>query len=330
MKFFTLFFLVFTTSANIAFGQADYHRRQLLDDTFKQLEQNVPNPAWLEDSTYTLFKTSVYSDKVMDMTDEEFVAFFNTEVEMLPFTHFYLRKIYPQKVISSTEHSKPNLSWKELNPETAYLKISSFGGEAPEMARVLLEIGTDKYPYLIIDLTDNQGGSLDAPVVLGQFLTNKPIDIGIFILRGWFDSHHRNPTAKDTIGMPLLRDLTYAGIGKMFQEEDAFRLVIPGHSRPVYNGKVFILMNDQTASANEPLLEAFKNEKLGTLIGVKSSGAMLSAYFFPVGERFKVFIPTADFQTAEGKRLDKKGVEPDIKIDPSRALQYVLEELIPE
>jgi carboxyl-terminal processing protease len=329
MKHIPLVFLAFILSAHTLYGQAEYNRRQLLDAALRQLEHNVANPAWLVDSAYTSFKNAVYSDKAIGMTDEEFVDFFNSGAEKLPFTHFYLRKINHKVVISSSDDPEPDLSWKELNPETAYLKINSFGGEASEMEHILSEIGIDTYPYLIIDLIDNQGGSLDAPVVLGQFLSNKPVDVGIFIMRKWFDRYEENPSAEDTVGMPILRDLTYEGISKMFEEEEAFRLVIPRHNRPVYSGKVFVLMNEQTASANEPLLEAFKTGETATLVGTKSSGAMLSAYFFPIGEGFKVFIPIADFQTPEGKRLDKVGVEPDIEIEPSEALQYVLEKLIP-
>ena len=52
------------------------------------------------------------------------------------------------------------------------------------------------------------------------------------------------------------------------------------------------------------------------------------------GERFKVdggftqIVPTADYYTADGNRIDQKGVTPDIEVNEHEALEYVLRELI--
>ena len=128
--------------------------------------------------------------------------------------------------------------------------------------------------------------------------------------------------------MPFLQDFTYQGIGKMFAEQEAFRMVLPPHQHPIYKGKVFVLVNENTASACEPLIDLLKKEGIATLVGSSSAGAMLSGKWFQVNENYKVFIPISDYQTADGDRLDKKGVQPDIKVDPNQALDYVLSELI--
>lgn len=331
MKTTLVILLTLFLSATSAQAGGNPERITLLDTIFAQLEQHVANPGWLEDGSYAALKDSVYSHKAMQMPEDSFLRYFNKQVENLPFTHFYLRRNNAEKRDTGTTvtHDKPEpLMWKELNNETAYLNIRTFSSDASAMTRALAEIGTDRYENLIIDLRGNQGGTLDAPVVLGRFLTNDAVDVGVFMTRKWYEEHDHEPTPEEVKSLPYLREFTYAGIGKMFAEEAAFRLVIPGHDGPVFKGKVYVLQDGNTASANEPLLDAFKEQGIATLVGTNSSGAMLSAYFFPVNEDYRVFIPTADYQTAYGRRIDKVGVAPDIETDT--ALEYVLEELIGE
>jgi C-terminal processing protease CtpA/Prc len=39
-------------------------------------------------------------------------------------------------------------------------------------------------------------------------------------------------------------------------------------------------------------------------------------------------IPTADYYTVDGFRIDQNGVKPDIEVNQSEALEYVLNSLI--
>ena len=114
----------------------------------------------------------------------------------------------------------------------------------------------------------------------------------------------------------------------MFQTQEAFRMVIPGHERPIFQGKVYVLVNHNTASACEPLIDLFQKFDIGTLVGERSAGAMLSGQTFPLNDDYDIFIPISDYQTAEGKAIDKVGIEPDVKVDSEDALTHVLEELI--
>jgi carboxyl-terminal processing protease len=56
---------------------------------------------------------------------------------------------------------------------------------------------------------------------------------------------------------------------------------------------------------------------------------MLNGEFFPVGDGFQLIVPTADYYTADGIRLDHRGVEPDIKAKPDKALDAALERAKP-
>ncbi len=306
-------------------------RKKLLDKTFSILEANVANPAWLDTQDYQNFKASLYSDAAMDLSKEDFDALVKKEREKLPFTHFQLNRIPRKKksqAKSTSSASAPIVSWKELQPNTAYLQIRSFSIRAQPVLKAVSEIGSKNYDNLIIDLRNNTGGNLEGPIAVGTFLTNQPIDAGVFLTRKWYEQHHRPATHKEIQSLPFLMDMTYQGISKMFQEEAGFRMVIPARNNPVFTGKVYVLINENTASANEPLIELLQRGKIATLVGTKSAGAMLSAEFFTVNKKYRTFIPIADYITATGHRIDKVGVSPDIEVDPAKALDYVLENVI--
>ncbi|MBL7471434.1 S41 family peptidase [Robertkochia sediminum] len=309
-------------------------RKQLLDQIFEILETNIANPAWLEEDAYVKFKNTLYSEKVLHLSEEKFIALFKQQRHTLPFSHFDLR--FPQGAPggeadsdqTNTAEKQEVLTWKAIDEHTAYLDVNTFVTDAAPMIKAVQEIGIDRYENLIIDLRGNGGGSLDAPVVLGQFLTDKPMDAGVYLTRKWFEREGRQATHEDIAKMPFLQDMTYQGIGKMFAEEAAFRMVLPGHNRPIFKGKVYVLIDGATGSACEPLVDLFKKEKIGTLVGEKTFGGMLSGKTFPLNEKIKVFLPIADFQTATGERIDKVGVSPDIRVLADDALDYVLENLI--
>ena len=301
-------------------------RQQFLDQVFELLETNVANPAWLKDPSYEDFKETMYSEKALSMEEQAFYKFFNKKSNDLPFTHFYLN--YVKTPASKQKEASDVLYWKALNENTAYLGVEAFWSDPTTMIKAIEEIGTDRFENLIIDLRRNGGGTLDGPVILGQFLTSAPIDAGIHLTRKWFEKEARPATMDDIKVMPFLQDFTFKGIRKMFEEHPAFRMVIPGHDRPVFKGKVYVLVSNQTGSACEPLIDLFKKKGIATLVGESSGGAMLSAEYFPVNEQFKVFIPIADYQTAEGNRIDKIGVTPDIEVPAEKALDYTLEKLI--
>ncbi len=302
-------------------------RVKILDKMFETLEQNIANPNWLKTDAYHAFKEKLYSEEALSMSEESFLDLFNRERHSLPFTHFQLLRRKNGNTSSSTTEESP-VTWRAIDNQTAYMQVRTFSSDASTMVSAVQEIGVDTYDNLIIDLRSNTGGTLDAPVVLGRFLTDKPIDAGIYLTRRWYLEQDHSATPQDIAGFPYLKDFTYAGITKMFNEEAGFRMVIPGHDQPVFTGNVYVLVSNMTASACEPLIDLFKKEDIGTLVGSKSAGAMLSSHKFPLNESFVLTLPVADYLTASGERIDKVGVAPDIEVDPDDALEYVLENLI--
>ena len=303
-------------------------REDLLNKVFLLLETHIANPDWLKSDTFKTFKEDLYSEKVMRMSDDDFMNYINQKRKTLNFSHFNLHSKVFLEDLNSKESELPVLYWKALSKKTAYLKVRTFVSDASAMTKAIREIGTDTYENLIIDLRDNGGGSLDAPVVLGRFLTQDYIDAGVYLNRSWFEKNNRPATKEDINNFPYLKDFTFQGISKMYANSDAFRMVLPPHNEAVYKGKVFILINSNTASACEPLIDILKAKGLATLVGTVSAGNMLTGQYFKINDNYKVFIPIADYQTADGRRIDKIGVKPDYQVTKGDCLEYVLNQLI--
>lgn len=303
-------------------------RKAVLDKVFLLLEEHVANPDWLQTESFLNFKSDLYSEKVMNMTDETFLQYFKQKRHTLPFSHFDINLRNTSKSAKKEQKEKSVLYWKALNENTAYLRVRTFVTNAAPMIKAVSEIGTDTFDHLIIDLRDNTGGSLDAPVVLGRFLTQEHIDAGVYLTRKWFLQEQRPATKEDIASFPFLQDFTFKGISKMYANEAAFRMVLPPHSNPTFKGKVYVLINSNTASACEPLIDLLQKKNIATLVGPPSAGNMLTGQHFTVNDRYKVFIPIADYQTANGDRLDQIGVIPEHKVRSENTLEYVLQELI--
>ncbi|AXT20332.1 hypothetical protein D7030_04220 [Flavobacteriaceae bacterium AU392] len=303
-------------------------RIKFLNKVFEQLETRIANPAWLETKSYKAFKKKLYKEKNLLLNENDFLSLLNKEREKLPFTHFYLKRKKTRTTSTINKKEGPAITWRAIDKQTAYLNARTFSGNGLAMIKALQGIGYSNYNNLIIDLRGNTGGSLDAPVILGQFLTNKAIDAGYYMTRKWFLENKRDATLKDVPSFPFLKEFTSEAIQKMYANEAAFRMVIPEHDRPIYKGNVYVLVSKHTASACEPLIDLFKKEKIATLVGVQSAGAMLSGFEYTINEEFNIFLPIADYQTANGERLDKIGVAPDVKVESEKALDYVLDILI--
>ncbi|MEP2936280.1 MAG: S41 family peptidase [Gilvibacter sp.] len=301
-------------------------RRAQLDKILAVTAQQFCNPHYLKTTQWQQFLETVKSDEVLSLSEPEFVKAFNKAAESLPFTHYYLRYTKKNKRSANATPVLPAFSLEASSPETAILTVRSWAADAEGMMAIVGQIEQEGFKNLIIDLRDNRGGTLDAAVVLGQYLTQEPIRIGTFITKNWFDANADFPNAEQREQFPYLRDMTYQGFGAMLNQP-AFKLEVPAHNNPTFTGEVFVLTNSLTASTCEPLVNVMKKQNLGTVIGQPTAGAMMSANYVKIDKRIKLFIPHADFVDADGQRIDKVGVTPDILVPASEALNTALEML---
>lgn len=276
---------------------------------------------------WNTFERRISKRAALAQDDLEMVFSFFYLAGKLPFSHYALIKTVDDTTAGGADEA--NVSFEMREPGVGYLKVSSFDGTAAEMDNVFEKIFSSKPDYLIIDLRDNGGGTVEAGMELASFIVDSTYYGGVFLTQKWFATHTAPPPLNDYPKLPLFNASSFELIIKGIHEQEGLCLqVVPAKQH--YPGKVYVLTNGNTASTCEPLVHAFRHYKLAVIVGEKTAGAMLNGEFFPLQEGFSLVVPTADYYACDGQRLDHKGVEPNIKIKQAEALDHVLRVLIPQ
>ena len=158
-----------------------------------------------------------------------------------------------------------------LNPETAYIRISKFGANTDkdftESVRLLKERGMKK---LVLDLRDNGGGYLTAATGLANQLFEE------------------NKLIVYTEGKHEPRMDYVATGGGVFE-----------------NGKLAVLINENSASASEILAGAVQDLDRGVIIGRRSYGKGLVQEQFPFEDGSALNLTIARYYTPLGRSIQK-------------------------
>lgn len=303
-------------------------RRELVSKIIDLAETHICNPTFLETKEWDVFVNYIQSEEVLSLDEMQFKKTFNKATQKLTFSHFYLkysdkerrRNIKKGKIKTV---SKKAFELSEIDSETVVLTVRKFIANASLMKSLVTEVSEKNYKNLIIDVRGNSGGTLDAAVVLGQFITPNMIDAGSYLSRSWFEQNDHYPTQEEIANFPFLQDMTYAGFREA-AKKPGFRMVVPPHTNPTFQGNVYVLTDKRTASTCEPFVYLLKQEGF-KIIGEHTAGAMLSGTNFKLTKKLNLFMPVQDYITADGSRLDKVGVAPTIKTTSEEALDTVLE-----
>jgi len=304
--------------------EQDSTRAALIERIIGVSEMAIANPAFLETDEWTNFVKALRAEEWNGLTDDEFLREFNRMRYKadLPFTHYRLEKIREDDtgtekiaLIEVTDH----------DGKTVILNVQTFNIDEEDMISAVRRIHSGDYENLIIDIRGNQGGSFPSVVILGRYLTNRMMDTGVYLTRKWFAVHGDYPTKKQLNEIAVLQDFSLDGFTNLLHTNGAARMILPPHSDPVFGGDVYILADGNTASASEPFVHLIKESGSATIIGEQTAGAMLSGERIPVDDTFTLFVPVADYMTADGHRIDKVGVSPDIAVPSEDALKKALE-----
>ena len=150
-----------------------------------------------------------------------------------------------------------------------------------------------QHKALILDLRGNGGGE----------------EVALQKLIGYFFDH----------------DIT---IGEMKRRKESKPLKAKAHTDNLFKGQLVILIDSQSASASELFARVIQLEKRGTIVGDRSSGAVMRSTFRPgalgdVSNGNMIFygasITDADIVMADGKGIERIGVTPDEVVLPKPA-----------
>ena len=209
-------------------------------------------------------------------------------------------------------------------PQVAFLRITKWDRVGPHVDRAFERMAAAKAQVLLLDIRGNPGGDASSITPFTHLVRERTI-IGAFLARPWF--------ARPAAARPALADLPVlesnaspAQLVRDLRKHGGVTGVAVARE-PLFAGAVYLLVDGGTSSASEPLAHALKVSKRATVIGERTAGAMLTALPQPLRDGWVVTIPQADFVTADGRRLEGAGVEPDVKTDPDHVFLAVADRL---
>lgn len=159
------------------------------------------------------------------------------------------------------------------------IKIYSFSTEADErFAQTLAEWSKTGIQSLVIDLRDNPGGLLEtARNIAKQFIKQ-----GVLI--------HTKDRDQNDEPVPITNGNTV-------------------------NYPVYVLVNENSASASEVLAGALQDYKAATVIGSKTFGKGSVQSLFELSDGSRIKVTVEEYFTPNGRQVNHKGITPDVSVE---------------
>ena len=175
----------------------------------------------------------------------------------------------------------PSVEHKILDGNVGYIKISRFGEDTADLTKQAAEEFQQKQVKgVVLDMRSDPGGLLDAAVsVSSQWLPS-----GTKVL-------------DEKRGGKTIRTYTSSG------------------NSPLKGIPTVVLINDGSASASEITAGALKDNKAATLVGIKSFGKGSVQQVINLSGGGILKVTTARWYRPNGENIDKKGIEPDQKVE---------------
>lgn len=79
-----------------------------------------------------------------------------------------------------------------------------------------------------------------------------------------------------------------------------------------FDGKVAVLINGASASASEIFAAAMRELRSAPLVGTRTAGAVLLSTYVKMEGGFEMKVPTSDYVTVKGRRLEDSPLVPDV------------------
>jgi C-terminal processing protease CtpA/Prc len=207
--------------------------------------------------------------------------------------------------------AEPFAVWRDGG--VAVLQLKRFISQK-EVEQALDKALTPRPEGLILDLRWNPGASF-AVMCIAEAVLDEPATVGVFFSRKvrnaaldgkWDDFPRRSEFDWD----------------KAVHEAIHKRGVIVAEVKPVnepYDGPMAVLTSKQTTAGCEALAELLKRRRRATLVGEQTAGQVLFNEEFDVGQGWRLVLPTADYVTADKRRLEGEGVAPDVSVGADEA-----------
>ncbi|KJS64520.1 MAG: peptidase S41 [Peptococcaceae bacterium BICA1-7] len=185
----------------------------------------------------------------------------------------------------------PTVEGKMLKNDIAYILISQFSEKTPEeLGEVIDKLKSEGMRGIVLDLRNNPGGELKSAVrVASNFVPAGPV-VFIEYKGGRLEEHQ---ATGNSLNLPLA-----------------------------------VLVNDGSASAAEIVAGAVKDTGTGLLVGQKTFGKGVVQMVFELGNEAGLKLTTARYLTPDKHDINKKGIEPDVVVEPENGTDLQLQKAI--
>ncbi len=190
--------------------------------------------------------------------------------------------------------------WEVLENNIGYIDINTFLFHDPKGKRIVNRALEDlsNVDAMVLDVRDNYGGNGNmASYLVGQFLPPKTQISSVYKRKG----------------SQMKRVKRYFSKGKIQHLQTA---TVP----------IYVLINDQTASAGESLAYDLQAFNRATIIGQTSAGAAHANIEKSINKSFMMLLPhEKSFNSKTQSDYESTGVVPNVSTDSEQALEVALE-----
>ncbi|MBC7880922.1 MAG: PDZ domain-containing protein [Anaerolineae bacterium] len=170
----------------------------------------------------------------------------------------------------------------DAGQRVGYVRLTQFNANSARDMRLALEkLNADKVDGYILDLRSNPGGLLYASAEIARF---------------WLGEG----TIVSTV------------------DRDGQKELISANRPPLTNKPLVVLVDGGSASASEILSGALQDNHRAVLVGTKTFGKGLVQQVHPLSDGSGMAVTIAHYQTPSGRDINKKGIEPDYKVEISK------------
>ncbi len=219
----------------------------------------------------------------------------------------------------SNPYSEPQSAVaKMISSNIGYLKISLFPGMIGiDFAKLLDELfqgPLETAQRLVVDLRGNPGGGLGS-IRLMSYLTPDKRPIGYSLDRKCTEEGRCGPDGLPHFGRIPKSKLGILPLAMRYHKKECVVIETEGRGPRKFHGKVVVMVNEHCAGAAEMVAQFAKENRLATLVGMKTSGRLNAHCTFKLGFGYRLMIPVAAYITWNGSRVEGHGVEPDVPVD---------------
>jgi hypothetical protein len=296
-------------------------RLEVFDATWAHIERDFYSPDFNGVDVRSLrrrYRTQVAAAH----TDGEFLSLMREMLGEFRTSHLdffatppWSKELHPARAADSD--ASEGITWKQLTSSVGYLRIESFEDGPKVVARVdraFTELGN--YPALVVDLRGNGGGTLSAAMRLGDYLLPRMQPVGYFASRAGLTRHGaRSIDQIKAASLPVFSGYDSEKFSREMMDKGVLMLATGGRAESPYRGRVVVLIDEYCFSASEALASVVKETRVATLIGRRTTGAMLSGEPVALEGDWTLLLPVWDFRTAKGVRVEGRGVEPNIAVE---------------